>query len=166
MSSSAVPLALGTEQGQLLQSSIKSELSRRHWSDGDDDEVMAEYILVMLANNKTSDQIATELEELVGEGSGGDASEGSVRGFVGWLWQERDRIAHEATAPKPGKVEHTLDIRSRRRSRSPIRRPREEQFDRRDQRQNGYGDHSDRWHDSKQGTRMQIDRESRSRPTA
>jgi len=89
------PLVLGTEESSKLQSRIKVELAQRQWSEGEDDDVMAEYILVMLANNKTSEQIANELKELIGEGSGENSGgEGGVDDFVDWIWQERSRIAN------------------------------------------------------------------------
>lgn len=83
------PLVLGSDEARLFQQLIKEELVRRQWSDGDDDEVMAEYIGVMVANNKTAAQIASELEELVGDGTAEGSGSDSVKDFVEWLWNQR-----------------------------------------------------------------------------
>lgn len=91
--SSLPPLVLDSEEGRQLQQLIKRELARRQWSDGDDDEVMAEYILVMLANNKTADQIANELEELVGDSNAESSGSESVKVFVDWLFAERAAVS-------------------------------------------------------------------------
>ncbi|GAA96905.1 uncharacterized protein L969DRAFT_90320 [Mixia osmundae IAM 14324] len=56
---------VGSEAGNKLQATIQ----RRLISDGyavEGDEVMAEYVLVMLANKKSADQINAELSELIG----------------------------------------------------------------------------------------------------
>jgi hypothetical protein len=80
---------LGSDEARTFQQLIKEELTRRHWSDGDDDEVMAEYIGVMVANNKTAAQIATELEELVGDATAEGSGSDGVKEFVDWLWHQR-----------------------------------------------------------------------------
>ncbi|KAI5121448.1 hypothetical protein M0805_009556 [Coniferiporia weirii] len=55
-------LTIGTERAQALQNSIQDELLKRGYSP-DSDPVMAEYITIMLINNKTAEQITTELED-------------------------------------------------------------------------------------------------------
>ena len=62
---------------QELQRSIQLELANRGYS-SEDDPVMAEYIVVMLANQKTADQITSELQDLVGTEY--DPS------FTDWIW--------------------------------------------------------------------------------
>ncbi|UZJ54847.1 hypothetical protein CBS101457_004167 [Exobasidium rhododendri] len=108
------PLILGSEESSTLQDHVKVELAQRQWSEGEDDEVMAEYILVMLANNKTSEQIANELKELIGEGSGQNSGgEGGVDDFVDWIWAERSRIASGSNIRVESLSSKTSDAKSR-----------------------------------------------------
>ncbi|KZS88274.1 hypothetical protein SISNIDRAFT_552712 [Sistotremastrum niveocremeum HHB9708] len=57
------PLIMGTERAQIFQSNIQDELARRGY---DADQVMAEYIAIMVINQKTADQINAELTDLIG----------------------------------------------------------------------------------------------------
>lgn len=108
------PLTLGSEESSKLQSRIKVELAQRQWSEGEDDEVMAEYILVMLANHKTSEQIASELKDLIGESSGeGGTAERGVDDFVDWIWQERARIGRGDDVKMESLSSGTSEARSR-----------------------------------------------------
>ncbi|KAN0125600.1 hypothetical protein V8E52_000807 [Russula decolorans] len=79
-------LAIGTERAKALESAIQDELIKRGYS-AEPDPVMAEYITIMIINNKTRDQISSELEDLIG----------SVveRGFTDWLFTEAARGAPE-----------------------------------------------------------------------
>ncbi|PWN91151.1 hypothetical protein FA10DRAFT_265031 [Acaromyces ingoldii] len=86
MSAPLPPFALGSEEAKMLQGAIQRGLASKGWSD-EDDEVMAEYILVMLANKKTATQIGGELQELVGE-----ASDAEVQAFIGGMWEEAQAI--------------------------------------------------------------------------
>ncbi|CDS01552.1 related to NAB2-nuclear polyadenylated RNA-binding protein required for nuclear mRNA export [Sporisorium scitamineum] len=63
---------------QQLQYQIQLELANRDYS-SPDDPVMAEYIVVMLANQKTPDQITSEMNDLIG--SDYDAA------FTDWIWR-------------------------------------------------------------------------------
>ncbi|CAO1630801.1 unnamed protein product [Jaminaea pallidilutea] len=72
-----------------LQTSIQNALASRGWSTADD-PVMAEYVLVMLANSKTREQIDSELSDLVG----GDYD----AAFTDWLWGEARRIMEGGAA--------------------------------------------------------------------
>ncbi|TDL23018.1 hypothetical protein BD410DRAFT_769425 [Rickenella mellea] len=80
-------IAIGTERAKALQDSIQQELVQRGYS-ADADPVMAEYITIMLINNKTPDQITTELEDLIG------ASEYD-HSFTDWLFIEAANKAQE-----------------------------------------------------------------------
>ncbi|KAL7413548.1 hypothetical protein BDY24DRAFT_388888 [Mrakia frigida] len=62
----AFKITMGSAEAQELQNSIQQELAKFEYAP-EDDPVMAEYITVMLANNKTSDQITEELVDLVGD---------------------------------------------------------------------------------------------------
>ncbi|EST09404.2 hypothetical protein PSEUBRA_001002 [Kalmanozyma brasiliensis GHG001] len=61
-----------------LQQAIQVELANREYS-SEDDPVMAEYIVVMLANQKTAEQITAEMKELIG-----DEYDGA---FTEWIWK-------------------------------------------------------------------------------
>ncbi|EEB90064.1 hypothetical protein MPER_11780 [Moniliophthora perniciosa FA553] len=58
-------LTIGTERATALQQAIQDELLARGYSQ-DSDPVMAEYILIMIINNKTATQITGELDDLIG----------------------------------------------------------------------------------------------------
>ncbi|EKM53415.1 uncharacterized protein PHACADRAFT_211115 [Phanerochaete carnosa HHB-10118-sp] len=91
----AFGLTIGTERATALQNAIQDELTKRGYSP-DADPVMAEYITIMIINNKTPAQISSELEDLIG--SEFDAN------FVDWLFAEVSKAAPEAessTAPAP-----------------------------------------------------------------
>ncbi|CCL99187.1 uncharacterized protein FIBRA_01202 [Fibroporia radiculosa] len=86
----AFGLTIGTERSAALQTSIQDELMKRGYSP-DADPVMAEYITIMIINNKTPTQILSELEDLIG--SDFDPS------FVDWLFAEATKGAPESEAP-------------------------------------------------------------------
>ncbi|KAJ7072652.1 hypothetical protein C8F01DRAFT_1206137 [Mycena amicta] len=83
-------LTIGTERASSLQQSIQDELTRRNYS-SDPDPVMAEYITIMIINDKTPAQITGELEDLIG--SDFDPS------FTDWLFAEAAKGVEEATSP-------------------------------------------------------------------
>ncbi|KAL1941474.1 hypothetical protein VTO73DRAFT_7291 [Trametes versicolor] len=86
----AFGLTIGTERATALQNAIQDELMKRGFSP-DADPVMAEYITIMIINNKTPAQISSELEDLIG--SDFDAS------FVDWLFAEAAKGAPASEAP-------------------------------------------------------------------
>ncbi|PCH35625.1 hypothetical protein WOLCODRAFT_139985 [Wolfiporia cocos MD-104 SS10] len=86
----AFGLTIGTERATALQTSIQDELMKRGYSP-DADPVMAEYITIMIINNKTPAQITLELEDLIG--SDFDSS------FVDWLFTEAAKGAPVSDAP-------------------------------------------------------------------
>ncbi|KAF7315156.1 hypothetical protein MIND_00030000 [Mycena indigotica] len=83
-------LTIGTDRATALQQSIQDELTRRNYSP-DPDPVMAEYITIMIINDKTPEQITGELEDLIG--SDFDPS------FTDWLFAEAEKGAEESVAP-------------------------------------------------------------------
>ncbi|TFY52127.1 hypothetical protein EVG20_g10694, partial [Dentipellis fragilis] len=80
-------LIIGTERANALQNTIQDELLKRGYST-DADPVMAEYITIMVINNKTTDQISSELEDLVGPDFD--------RSFTEWLFTEAAKGAPDA----------------------------------------------------------------------
>lgn len=70
---------MGSERAIALQASIQKELAVKGYSP-EDDTVMAEYITIMLINDKTSDQVTSELTELIPEYDGA---------FTDWLFEEK-----------------------------------------------------------------------------
>ncbi|KAF9243143.1 hypothetical protein BU15DRAFT_86547 [Melanogaster broomeanus] len=83
-------LTIGTDRAISLQNAIQDELMKRGFSP-DADPVMAEYITIMIINNKTAAQITSELEDLIG--SDFDPS------FTDWLFIEASKGAPEADIP-------------------------------------------------------------------
>ncbi|KAJ7039045.1 hypothetical protein C8F04DRAFT_1086925 [Mycena alexandri] len=84
-------LTIGTERAVALQVPIhQDELTKRNYSP-EPDAVMAEYITIMIINNKTASQITSELEDLIGTDF--DPS------FTDWLFAEAAKGASEATSP-------------------------------------------------------------------
>ncbi|KAG2069646.1 hypothetical protein BDR04DRAFT_1055180 [Suillus decipiens] len=83
-------LIIGTDRASTLQKSIQDELTARSFSP-DADPVMAEYITIMIINNKTAAQITSELMDLIGPDF--DPS------FTDWLFAEAAKGAPESEAP-------------------------------------------------------------------
>ncbi|TFK51093.1 hypothetical protein OE88DRAFT_1808583 [Heliocybe sulcata] len=86
----AFGLAIGTERATALENSIQDELTKRGFS-ADADQVMAEYITIMIINNKTPEQISSELEDLIGSDFD--------RSFTDWLFTEAAKGAPDSEAP-------------------------------------------------------------------
>lgn len=72
-----------------LQHAIQLELANRDYS-SEDDPVMAEYIVVMLANQKTPDQITAEMKDLIGAEY--DPA------FTEWIWTATQSCLDRHTA--------------------------------------------------------------------
>ncbi|TFK23172.1 hypothetical protein FA15DRAFT_670781 [Coprinopsis marcescibilis] len=86
-------LTIGTERAAVFQQAIQDELVNRGYST-EPDSVMAEYITIMVINNKTAAQITTELEDLIS--SDIDSS------FISWLFEEAAKGASgPEVAPAP-----------------------------------------------------------------
>ncbi|KIO29085.1 hypothetical protein M407DRAFT_242772 [Tulasnella calospora MUT 4182] len=73
-------LVMGSERAIALQASIQKELAVKGYSP-EDDTVMAEYITIMLINDKLPDQVTLELTELIPEYDGA---------FTDWLFEEKN----------------------------------------------------------------------------
>ncbi|PPQ63015.1 hypothetical protein CVT24_005961 [Panaeolus cyanescens] len=83
-------LTMKSERANALQAAIQEELTIRGYSP-EPDPVLAEYITIMVINNKTPAQITGELEELIGP----DYSPT----FTDWLFQEAAKGASESDLP-------------------------------------------------------------------
>ncbi|KAJ7647663.1 hypothetical protein FB45DRAFT_975290 [Roridomyces roridus] len=96
-------LTIGTERATTLQQSIQDELTNRKYS-SEPDPVMAEYITIMIINNKTAVQITGELEDLIG--SDYDPS------FTDWLFSEAAKGAADnnpPAEPEPSTSQHAVE---------------------------------------------------------
>ncbi|MAD85297.1 MAG: hypothetical protein CL912_20245 [Deltaproteobacteria bacterium] len=84
----SVEISIESPLAQALNSAIQPKLVEVGWSSGGGDEgQLAEYILLMLANNKTQEQIAAELSsDLLGLGP----DDPGARDFSQWLFQQID----------------------------------------------------------------------------
>ncbi|KAF9529700.1 hypothetical protein CPB83DRAFT_875400 [Crepidotus variabilis] len=83
-------LTIGTERATALQQSIQDELTKQGYSP-DADPVMAEYITIMIINNKTPAQITGELEDLIGADFNPS--------FTDWLFVEAAKGVAEPEIP-------------------------------------------------------------------
>ncbi|KDQ55234.1 hypothetical protein JAAARDRAFT_196086 [Jaapia argillacea MUCL 33604] len=86
----AFGLEISSERAAALQIAIQEELTKRGYSP-DADPVMAEYITIMIINNKTAEQISSELEDLIGSDFD--------RSFTEWLFAEASKGAPESPLP-------------------------------------------------------------------
>lgn len=81
----AVEVALNTPLAEALSNVVQPKLSEVGWSTDGDDSALSEYIILMLVNGKTQEQIASELSNdllsLPPEDTG--ATE-----FATWLFQQ------------------------------------------------------------------------------
>ncbi|RYP68258.1 hypothetical protein DL771_006760 [Monosporascus sp. 5C6A] len=87
----AVELALNTPLAEALNSVIIPKLVEVGWaSPGADDGALSEYIILMLANGKTQDQIASELSgDLLSLGP----DDPGARDFARWLFEQIDALS-------------------------------------------------------------------------
>ncbi|KAF9047406.1 hypothetical protein BJ165DRAFT_1414703 [Panaeolus papilionaceus] len=83
-------LTMKSERANALQAAIQDELTTRGYS-LEPDPVLAEYITIMVINNKTPVQITSELEELIGSDYNPT--------FTDWLFQEAAKGASESDLP-------------------------------------------------------------------
>ncbi|RXW14748.1 hypothetical protein EST38_g11101, partial [Candolleomyces aberdarensis] len=83
-------LTIGTDRAAAFQNAIEEELTRRGYSQ-EPDAVMAEYITIMVINNKTAAQITSELEDLI--------STEIDPSFIKWLFDEAAKGGPGSEAP-------------------------------------------------------------------
>jgi nuclear polyadenylated RNA-binding protein NAB2 len=83
-------IALETPLAEALSNSVHSKIVEEGWTQ-DDDTSLAEYIVLMLANGKTQDQIASELAgELLQDAKG-------TTEFAQWLFDQVNRLSGGST---------------------------------------------------------------------
>ncbi|POW06287.1 hypothetical protein PSTT_09150 [Puccinia striiformis] len=100
-------IVMQTPAAKKLEAEVQRKLAEFAYSTADD-VVMAEYVVVMLANAKTPDQITAELSELIGEDMYDPA-------FTTWLFEEVARQygipQQPASNPPPLSPTDTQDIK-------------------------------------------------------
>ncbi|KAJ7928438.1 hypothetical protein B0H13DRAFT_1967246 [Mycena leptocephala] len=96
-------LTIGTERATALQQSIQDELTRRNYS-AEPDAVMAEYITIMIINNKTACSKSTDSLLYSVIGTDFDPT------FTDWLFSEAARGAAET--PSPAQAEPSTSQRA------------------------------------------------------
>jgi hypothetical protein len=89
-----VEISLNTPLAEALNAVIQPKLVEVGWGTGGaDDSALAEYIILMLVNGKTQDQIASELSgDLLGLGS----DDPSTREFSQWLFEQIDALSGQS----------------------------------------------------------------------
>jgi hypothetical protein len=90
-------IALETPLAEALSSAVHSKIVEEGWTQ-EDDTSLAEYIVLMLANGKTQDQIASELAgELLQDAKG-------TTEFAQWLFDQVNMLSNGATGSVPGEA--------------------------------------------------------------
>lgn len=84
-------VVLGTPLADALQNVVQTKLAEMGWSTGGlDDSALAEYIMLMVVNGKTQEEIATELSnDLLGLAP---EDTGAVE-FTRWLFEQVDVLS-------------------------------------------------------------------------
>lgn len=87
----SLEITLDTPLTAALNAAIQPKLVEVGWSSGDgDDSALAEYIILMLVNGKTQDQIAAELSgDLLNLGP----DDPGARDFSQWLFQQVEQLS-------------------------------------------------------------------------
>ena len=101
----AVEVALNTPLAEALGNVVQPKLSEVGWSTGGlDDSALGEYIILMLVNGKTQEQIAAELSnDLLNLGPD---DTGAVD-FSKWLFEQVDNLNGQLNGPPVPQTSHT-----------------------------------------------------------
>ncbi len=95
-------IALETPLAEALSSAVHSKIVEEGWTQ-EDDTSLAEYIVLMLANGKTQDQIASELAgELLQDAKG-------TTEFAQWLFEQVNMLSNGATGSVPAEAAQPSD---------------------------------------------------------
>lgn len=91
-----VAIELNTPLADALNSAIQPKLEEYGWATGGaDDAALTEYIILMLVNSKTQDEVAQELSaDLLGL----DPNDPGLRDFCNWLFTTIDTLSTQFTA--------------------------------------------------------------------
>lgn len=91
----AATLQANSPLAEQLSNIVQPKLVDIGWSSGGiDDSALAEYIILMLVNGKTQEQIASELSnDLLNLGP---EEQGGAQDFAKWLFEQVDRLHAEA----------------------------------------------------------------------
>ncbi len=100
----AVELAMNTPLADELNKAIQPKLVEVGWaSGGADDSALSEYIILMLVNGKTQDQIAAELAgDLLSLGP----DDPGARDFAKWLFEQIEVLSSQGNGG-PAQLENT-----------------------------------------------------------
>lgn len=98
----AVEVALETPLANALTAAVQPKLVEVGWASEEDGNALAEYIILMLVNGKTQEQIAAELSnELLSL----PPDDPSSHNFAAWLFEQIEtlnaQINGQAAAPAP-----------------------------------------------------------------
>jgi nuclear polyadenylated RNA-binding protein NAB2 len=95
----SVEVSLETPLAEALHAAIQPKLVEVGWSTGGaDDSALSEYIILMLVNGKTQDQIAAELSgDLLNLGP----DDPGARDFAQWLFQQVDYLSRVEQGSTP-----------------------------------------------------------------
>lgn len=95
-------ISLETPLAEALSSAVHSKIVEEGWT-SEDDTSLAEYIVLMLANGKTQDQIASELAgELLQDAKG-------TTEFAQWLFEQVNLLSSNATGSAPAQPPQISD---------------------------------------------------------
>lgn len=91
-----VAIQLETPLADALHAAIQPKLEEHGWATGGaDDAALSEYIILMLVNNKSHDEVAQELStDLLGL----DPNDPGLRDFCSWLFATVDSLAAQANS--------------------------------------------------------------------
>ena len=89
----AVEVSLNTPLAEALSNVVQPKLTEVGWSTGGlDDSALTEYIILMLVNGKTQEQIAAELSnDLLNL----DPEDSGATEFAGWLFQQVEILQNQ-----------------------------------------------------------------------
>lgn len=104
----SVEVVLETPLAQALNNAILPKLVEVGWSaGGGDDTALAEYIILMLANGKTQEQVAVELSgDLLSLGP----DDPGARDFSQWLFQQVELLSSQQSSATAGVAAPITDV--------------------------------------------------------
>ena len=94
----SVEVALNTPLAEALSNVVQPKLSEVGWSTDGDDSALSEYIILMLVNGKTQEQIATELSNDLLSLPPEDT--GAIE-FASWLFQQVQILNNQLNGGPP-----------------------------------------------------------------